>query len=72
MATDSEILAAIDLAIVDILENGQEVVVKGTTYNKANLSNLFEFREKYSQKASSSSSDTFFSRSKTIIPRRGV
>ncbi|RLB88631.1 MAG: hypothetical protein DRH26_13190 [Deltaproteobacteria bacterium] len=71
MATDTEILATIDLAIIDILENGQEVVVKGTTYTKANLSSLFDFREKFSQKASTSS-DTFFSRSKIIIPRRGV
>lgn len=70
MATDAEILAAIDTAIIDILENGQEVTLKATTYSKANISTLFDLREKYSQKASISS-DTFFSRSKTIVPGRG-
>lgn len=69
MATDAEILAAIDVAIIDILQNGQAVSFNGTTYTKSNVSELFNFREKYSQKVSTTT-DTFFSRSKTIIPRR--
>ncbi len=71
MATNAEMLAAIDAAIIDILENGQEVSVKGTIYNKANISDLFKFREGFSQKVAGSS-DTFFSRAKTIIPYRGA
>jgi RecA/RadA recombinase len=69
MSTDAEILTAIDAAIIDVLENGQVVMFKGVSYNKANITDLFTFREKYSQKVSVST-DTFFSRSKTIVPRR--
>jgi hypothetical protein len=69
MATDAEILAAIDTAIIDILQNGQDVTFEETRYSKANISDLFALREKYIQKTSTSS-DTFFSRSKTIIPGR--
>ena len=69
LATNSEILEAIDEAIVDILQNGQEVTIDGVVYNKANLNSLFQHREKFSQKAASSS-DNFFSRMKTGIPRR--
>lgn len=69
MATNSEMLEAIDQAIVDILQNGQDITVNGTVYNKANLNSLFQYREKFSQKASSST-DNFFSRMKTVIPRR--
>lgn len=68
MATNQEILTAIDQAIVDILKNGQEVTIDGVVYNKANLNSLFQYREKYSQKADTS--DNFFSRMKTGIPRR--
>lgn len=70
MATNSEILEAIDEAIVDILQNGQEIVtVMGVTYSKANIDTLFQHREKFSQKAASST-DNLFSRMKTGIPRR--
>lgn len=69
MATDAEILAAIDTAIIDILQNGQDVTFEETRYTKANISDLFVLREKYTQKTSTSS-DTFFSRGKTIIPGR--
>lgn len=71
MSTDNEILTAIDAAIIDVLENGQAVTFRDVTYTKANVSQLFNLREKYSQKVSSSG-DNFFSRSKTIIPRRDV
>ena len=69
MATNKEILTAIDEAIVDILQNGQEVTIDGSVYNKANLNSLFQYREKFSQKAGTAT-DNFFSRMKTGIPRR--
>lgn len=70
MSTNQEILDAIDAAIIDILQNGQEVILKGTTYTKANVNTLFKMRDKYSSKANAN--DNFFSRSKTIIPGRGA
>ena len=69
MATNSEMLAEIDAAIVDILQNGQEMAtVMGVKYTKANIDTLFKRREKFAQKANTS--DNFFSRMKTGIPRR--
>lgn len=68
MATNAEILAAIDTAIVDILQNGQTVTFEGDTYDKANITSLFKQREKFTRKTSSMSS--FFDRRKTIIPGR--
>jgi len=69
MSTDAEILTAIDAAIIDVLQNGQSVTFENTQYTKSNISELFKYREKFSQKVSTVS-DSFFSRSKTIIPRR--
>jgi len=69
LATNAEILAAIDAAIVDVLENGQEVSHDGVIYNKANINALFKQREAFTRKTSIAT-DTFFSRMKTGIPRR--
>ena len=69
MATDSEILTEIELAIADILSNGQEVTIDGDVYSKANVSTLFKQRDRFVQKTAASS-DTFFSRMKTIVPGR--
>lgn len=71
MATNTELLTEIDNAIVEILQNGQEVIHKGTQYTKANIQTLFSIREKYANKVSASNGDdTFFSRMVNIIPRR--
>lgn len=69
MATDAELLANIDIAIADIVNNGQQVTIDGDVYDKANLSTLFKEREKYAGRVNTST-DTFFSRMKTGIPRR--
>jgi hypothetical protein len=69
MATDTVMLAAIDAAIIDILENGQEVTLKGTVYSKANLDTLRKMRGEYSA-AVIRTSTGFFGNSKIIIPRR--
>jgi len=69
VSTDAEILTAIDAAIIDVLQNGQEVRLDGVMYSKANITDLFSYREKFVQKTSTTT-DTFFSRAKTMIPRR--
>lgn len=70
MATATEILTAIDTAILDILANGQDVSFNGKRYTKANLGELTKMRESYASIVATSTSGGIFDRAKTGVPYR--
>jgi hypothetical protein len=70
MPTAAEILAAIDTAILDILQNGQEVTLNGRRYTKANILELQKLRSEYASLTTMSSSGGIFDRAKTGVPYR--
>lgn len=70
MATATEILAAIDTAILDILANGQDVSFNGRRYTKADLPTLQKMRAEYASLVATSTSGGVFDRMKTGVPYR--
>jgi hypothetical protein len=70
MATAAEILAAIDTAILDILQNGQEVTLNGRRYTKANIKELQTLRKDYSELTVATSAGGVFDRMRTGVPYR--
>jgi hypothetical protein len=72
MATATEILAAIDTAILDILTSGQDVMFNGRRYTKANLNDLRIMRAEYAALVTTSSSGGIFDRAKTGAVYRGA
>lgn len=71
MATPAEILAAIDTAILDVLQNGQHIAANGgRVFTKANLNELRLMRAEYADLAATSSSGGIFDRMKTGAPYR--
>lgn len=69
MATPSEILAALDLAILDVLENGQHIANSGRIYTKADLATLQKMRSEYAVSATTGQSSVF-DRMRTGVPHR--
>lgn len=69
MATPAEILAALDLAILDVLENGQHIANSGRVYTKADLATLRQMRSEYAVIATTGQSSVF-DRMKTGVPHR--
>lgn len=76
MATPAEILAAIDTAILDILQNGQHISSAmgqdGKVYTKADLETLRKMRLEFASLSSTSSAGGIFDRMKTGVPYRGA
>lgn len=70
MATATELLSAIDTAILDVLQNGQHVASDGLVYTKADLDSLRAMRREYSSTAAGGTSNVF-DRMKTGVPYRG-
>ena len=72
MATATELLAAIDTAILDVLQNGQHITAEGQAYTKADLLTLQKMRSEYVTTAATSRSGGIFDRMKTGGPYRGA
>lgn len=70
MATATELLTAIDTAILDLLQNGEEVWVNGRKYRKAQLSELRAMRAEYAAIVATSTAGGVFDRMKTGVPYR--
>lgn len=69
MATPAEILAALDLAILDVLENGQHIAAGGRIYTKADLLTLQKMRAEFAVTATTGQSSVF-DRMQTGVPHR--
>jgi hypothetical protein len=70
MATAAELLAALDLAILDILQNGADVSFNGRRYVKADLGVLQKMRAEYAAIVATSTSGGVFDRMKVGAPYR--
>ena len=69
MATYSELLAAVELAILDVVQNGQDVWHMGDRYTKADLGKLEALRNYYQSQARNETS-CILDRTLTGIPHR--
>jgi hypothetical protein len=70
MATAAEILAAIDTAILDVLQSGQDVMLNGRRYTKANLGDLQKMRADFAGLVTTTAAGGIFDRAKTGVPYR--
>jgi hypothetical protein len=71
MATYQELADAAELAILDILQNGQSITFQGQTYNKANLQDLFSVAKSYrTMAASNPQSSNILQRATFGVPGR--
>lgn len=70
MATAAALLDEVETAIIDILQNGQEVQINGKRYSKANLKELQSFRDGLRAEVETASGGGMLRRAVAGIPRR--